>query len=158
MNDLVASFINDVGVTGSVTTKSIRNLDTSTHVISRLYAVSISSIQEFLSGLATWMDALIEEVDDVDQNNLHQDIGLIYVTACDRIDSICVHCDHNNNLFANPISLLPILLHELVKLLSPNIFARFVNMHFVWSIVIQLLKSILSLTSTRLSFMCIDLN
>jgi len=71
LNDLVASFINDVGVTGLLTIKSIGNLDTSTHVISGLYAVSISSVQEFLSGLAIWMDALIEEVDDVDQNDLH---------------------------------------------------------------------------------------
>jgi hypothetical protein len=29
------------------------------------------------------MDALIEEADDVDQNNLWQDIGLVYVTTCD---------------------------------------------------------------------------
>ncbi len=65
LNDLVAFFIDDVGVTGLLTTESIRNLDTSTHVISGFYAVSISSVQEFLSGLVTWMDALIEEADDV---------------------------------------------------------------------------------------------
>jgi len=57
LNDLVAYFIDDVGVTGPLTTESIGNLDTSTHVINSLYAVSISSVQEFLSGLVTWMDA-----------------------------------------------------------------------------------------------------
>ncbi|CAK9274878.1 unnamed protein product [Sphagnum jensenii] len=105
LNDLVASFIDDLGTTSPLTTKSIGNLDTSTHVISGLYAIFISSVQEFLSGLATWMDALIEEADDVDQNNLHRDISLVYVTACDRINSIYVHHDHNNNPFADPTSL-----------------------------------------------------
>jgi hypothetical protein len=57
LNDLVPSFIDDVGVNCPFTTESIGNLDTSTHVISSFYAVSISSVQEFLSGLATWMDA-----------------------------------------------------------------------------------------------------
>jgi hypothetical protein len=61
------------------------------------------------------MDALIEEVDDVNHNNLRRNIGLIYVTACDRIDSICVHRDHNNNSFADPTSLPLVLPHELVK-------------------------------------------
>jgi hypothetical protein len=83
LNDLVASFVNDIRVISPLTTESIGNLDTSTHVISGLYIVSISSVQEFLSGLATWMDALIEEADDVDQNNLRQYIGLVYVMACD---------------------------------------------------------------------------
>jgi hypothetical protein len=44
LNDLIAFFINDVGVNGLLTTESIRNLDTSTHVISGLYVVSIFSV------------------------------------------------------------------------------------------------------------------
>jgi len=66
LNDLVASFIDDVGVISPLTTKLIVNLDTSTHVLSGFYAISISNVQEFLSGLATWMDALIEKAGDVD--------------------------------------------------------------------------------------------
>ncbi len=65
------------------------------------------------------MDALIEEADDVDQKNLHRNIGLVYVMACDRIDSICVHRDHNNNPFIDPTSLPPILPHELMKFVAP---------------------------------------
>jgi hypothetical protein len=115
LNDLIAFFIDDVGVISPFTIELIRNLDTSTHVISGLYVVFISNVQEFLSSLATWMDALIEKADDVDQNNLRQDIGLVYVTACDQIDSICVHRDHNTNPFTDPTSLPPVLPHELVK-------------------------------------------
>jgi len=64
------------------------------------------------------MDALIEEADDVDQNNLHRNIGLVYVMACDRINSICVHRDHDNNLFADRTSLPPVLPHELIKFVA----------------------------------------
>ncbi len=59
-NDLVASLIDDIGVTGPFIIELIGNLDISTHVINGLYVISISSVQEFLSGLVTWMDALIE--------------------------------------------------------------------------------------------------
>jgi len=66
LNDLIASFIDDVGVTSSFTIESIGNLSTSTHGINGLYVVSIFSVQKFLSSLAIWMDALIEEANDVD--------------------------------------------------------------------------------------------
>jgi hypothetical protein len=66
LNDLIASFIDNVGVTSPFTTELIGNLGTSTHGISGFYVVSMSSVQEFLSSLAIWMDALIEEADDVD--------------------------------------------------------------------------------------------
>ncbi len=128
MNNLVASFIDDVGVIGPLTTKLIGNLYTSTHVINGLYAISISNVQEFLSGLAIWMDALIEKVDDVDQNNLRLDIGLVYVTACDRINSICVHRGHNYNLFTDPTSLSPVLPHELVKFTAAQ-YIRKIRQH-----------------------------
>jgi len=66
LNDLIASFIDDIGVTSLFIIESIGNLGTSTHGINGLYAVSISSVKEFLNSLAIWMDALIEEAYDVD--------------------------------------------------------------------------------------------
>ncbi len=128
LNDLVAFFIDNIGMTSPLTTESIRNLDTSTHVINNLYVVSISSVQEFLSSLATWMDALIEEANDVDQNNLRRYIGLVYVTACDRIDSICVHRNRNNNLFVDPTSLPLVLPHEVVKFITAQ-YIRKIRQH-----------------------------
>jgi hypothetical protein len=44
LNDLVASFIDNVAVTSPLTIELIGNLDTSTHVISSLYAIFISSV------------------------------------------------------------------------------------------------------------------
>jgi hypothetical protein len=38
--------------------------------------------------------------------------------ACDQIDSICVHRDHNNNSFINPTSPPPVLPHELIKFIA----------------------------------------
>jgi hypothetical protein len=74
------------------------------------------------------MDALIEEVNDVHQNNLRWDIGFIYVMACDQIDSIYVHYDHNNNLFANPTSLPPVLSHELIRFIVAQ-YIRKIHQH-----------------------------
>jgi hypothetical protein len=44
LNNLVASFIDNVGMISPFTIESIGNLDTSTHVINRLYVISISSV------------------------------------------------------------------------------------------------------------------
>jgi hypothetical protein len=75
-------------MTGPLTIESIANIDPSTHIISGRYAVALSSVQEFLVGLASWADTLLNEVDESDHNDLQHDITLVYVTACDRIHEI----------------------------------------------------------------------
>ncbi|CAK9231585.1 unnamed protein product [Sphagnum troendelagicum] len=50
---LVASFMEDVGVTRSVIAKTIANLDASSHVISGRYAVPLFFVREFINGLAS---------------------------------------------------------------------------------------------------------
>ncbi|CAM6059206.1 unnamed protein product [Sphagnum tenellum] len=50
---LVASFMEDVGVTGSFIAETIANLDASSHVISGRYAVPLSSIRDFVNSLAS---------------------------------------------------------------------------------------------------------
>ena len=127
-NDLIGYFIGDLGVTGLLTPESIAALDPATHVVSGHYAVAIVSVQEFLRGLATWVDALIDESSITEQKDLEQDIVLVYVTACNRIDEISIYCDHNNNACANPSSPPPALPHELVKL-SAAYFIRKICQH-----------------------------
>ncbi len=83
LDNLIASFIDDIGVIGPLTAESIANIDPSTHVISGHYAVALSSVQEFLVGLASWVDTLLNEVDESDQDALQHDIALVYVTACE---------------------------------------------------------------------------
>jgi hypothetical protein len=51
LDNLIASFIDDVGVIGPLTAESIANIDPSTHVISGHYAIALSSVREFLVGL-----------------------------------------------------------------------------------------------------------
>jgi len=53
LDNLIASFINDVRVTGPLTTELIANIDTLTHIISGRYVVALSSVREFLVGLAS---------------------------------------------------------------------------------------------------------
>ncbi len=50
---LVASLMEDVGVTGPLIVETIVNLDASSHVISGRYAVSLSSVREFVNGLVS---------------------------------------------------------------------------------------------------------
>ena len=92
------------------------------------YAVALHSIQEFLCGLATWVDTLINEALESEQKDLQHDIALVYVTACHKIDEISIYRDHNNNPCDDPNSLPPILPHELVKLTAAN-FIRKIRQH-----------------------------
>ena len=114
-------------MTGPLTAEMIGDLDPSIHVIDETYAVSLSSVGEFLSGLASWIDELIDKASDEARNNSFNDIGSVYVTACNLIDSICdsicVHCNDNNDRFDDPTLLPPALPHEVVKL-SASQFLR----------------------------------
>jgi hypothetical protein len=75
LDNFIASFIDDVGVIGPLIVESIANIDPSTHVISGHYAVVLSSVREFLIGLASWADILLSKADESDYNNLRHDIA-----------------------------------------------------------------------------------
>jgi len=66
LDNLIASFIDDVGVTGPLIAKLIANIDPLTHVISGRYVVALSSVREFLVGLVSWADTLLNEADESD--------------------------------------------------------------------------------------------
>jgi hypothetical protein len=120
LDNLIASFIDDVGVIGPLTAESITNIDPSTHVISGHYAVVLSSVRKFLIGLASWVDTILNEADESDHNALQHDIALVYVIACNRIHEISAYRDQNNNAMVDPGSIPPILSHELVKLFAAD--------------------------------------
>ncbi|CAK9222419.1 unnamed protein product [Sphagnum troendelagicum] len=61
---LVASLMEDVGITRPLTTEAIANFDASSHVISGRYAVPLSSVREFVNGLASWVDSIVDEADE----------------------------------------------------------------------------------------------
>jgi hypothetical protein len=113
---LVASLMEDVGVTGPLTAEAIANLDALNHVISGRYAVPLSSVREFVNGLTSWVDSIVDEADEGQRSELFNDIASVYVTACDRISELSAYCDENNNPLADPSSFPPVLPHELVKL------------------------------------------
>ncbi len=91
MDNLIVSFIDDVRVIGPLIAESITNIDPSTHVISGHYAVVLSSVREFLVGLASWVDTLLNEADESDHNALQHDIALVYITTCDQIHEISAY-------------------------------------------------------------------
>jgi len=49
LDDLVTSFIDDVGIIGPLSPEPIANLEVSEHVISGHYAVQLSSVRDFVS-------------------------------------------------------------------------------------------------------------
>jgi hypothetical protein len=59
-----------------------------THVFNGHYVISLSNVQEFITDLATWVEGIINEVDEVKQNELQCDVKLIFVMAYEHIDSI----------------------------------------------------------------------
>jgi hypothetical protein len=113
---LVASFMEDVGITGPLTAEAIANLDTSSHVISGRYVVPLSSVCEFINGLASWVDSIVDETNEGQWSELFNDIASVYVTAYDRISELSAYRDENNNPLADPSFFPRMLLHELVKL------------------------------------------
>lgn len=58
--DFVASLIEDVGVVGPLTHDAIANLDAADYDISSHFAVHLSSVQDFVSGLASLADSIVE--------------------------------------------------------------------------------------------------
>ncbi|CAK9862296.1 unnamed protein product [Sphagnum jensenii] len=116
LDDLVTSFIDDIGVIGPLSLEAIANLEVSEHVISGRYAVQLFSVREFVSGLASWADSIVDEVDPIQQSDLWNDIASVYVTTCDRVSQLSSLRDADNNAFANPSSLPPVLPHDLIKL------------------------------------------
>jgi hypothetical protein len=66
LDNLIASFIDDIGVTGPLTAELIANIDPLIHVISGRYVVALSSVREFLVGLASWADTLLNEANESD--------------------------------------------------------------------------------------------
>ncbi len=113
---LVASLMEDVGVTGPLTVETIANFDALSHVTNGRYVVPLFYVREFISGLASWVDFIVDEANEGQRSELFNDIAFVYVTACNRISELSSYSDENNNLLADPSSFPPVSPHELVKL------------------------------------------
>jgi hypothetical protein len=61
---LVASLMEDVSITRPLTAETIANLDALSHIINGCYAVPLSSVREFVNGLASWVDSIVDEADE----------------------------------------------------------------------------------------------
>jgi hypothetical protein len=65
LDAFIDSFIDDTGMTSPFTTKSIQDLDQMTHVFNGRYAVFLSNVQELLVGLASWVEGITNEANEV---------------------------------------------------------------------------------------------
>jgi hypothetical protein len=112
---LVATFIEDVSIEGPLTYEGIAQLNPAAYVSSGSYAVLKVCIREYLVGLASWVGGIIEEADASVQEQLLNDVGSMFITACDRISKICVLRLEDNQPFIDKHALPPFLPNELVK-------------------------------------------
>jgi hypothetical protein len=88
---LISTFVDDVGVQGPLSTADIElHEHAGAYVSSGSFSVLKVSIREYLVGLASWVEEIIEKADASTQDKLLTDIGRVVTVACDRIHSICV--------------------------------------------------------------------
>jgi hypothetical protein len=96
------------------------------HVPSGSYTVSLAKVRNYVCGLASWVEALITEANNDQQNQLLCDIGLAFSVACDRIGNICVLRSQDNSPYVDEDLLPPVLPKQLVNT-QPRDFFRMVS-------------------------------
>jgi hypothetical protein len=127
---LIRTFIEDVGVEGPLAQDVLSLRDPETLVSSGSYTVSLAKVRDYVCGLASWVEALITEADNDQQNQLLRDIGLAFAVACDRIGNICVLRSQDNSPYVDEDSLPPVLPKQLVNT-RPRDFLRMVSKYSV---------------------------
>jgi hypothetical protein len=53
LDALISFFIDDIGVTGSLITESIQDLDPTTHVFNKCYVIFLSNVENFIVNLVS---------------------------------------------------------------------------------------------------------
>lgn len=72
LDNLVETFIDDIGVIGQFNAESIANIDLLTHVIVTHYAIALFNVQKFLICPAFWVETLLNKATESDLNNLQE--------------------------------------------------------------------------------------
>ena len=127
---LIRTFIKDVGVEGPLAHDVLSLRDPETHVSSGSYTVSLAKVRDYVCGLASWVETLVTEAYNDQQNQLLCDIGLAFSVACDRIGNICVLRRQDNSPYVDKDSLPPVLPKQLVNT-RPHDFLRMVSKYSV---------------------------
>jgi hypothetical protein len=88
LNGFIGSFIDDIGMTNLFITNLIRDLDPMTHVFNGYYVIFLSNVQEFFVSLASWVEGIVNKVNEVKQIKLWHNVGLVFIMAYECINSI----------------------------------------------------------------------
>lgn len=112
---LVSNLMEEVGGLGPLSEVGLRELNPALHVSSGKFAVPLAKVEDFLVGLASWVEALLDETEPGDKNDLLVDVGTVFAVACDRITAICAERNSVNGPMQSD-ALPPVLPHELVQI------------------------------------------
>ena len=114
---LVSALADTVGARGPLTPAAIAAIDERNEVADTSYAVTFQKVEEFLLGLASWVEVCVADAQGAGWRDLVVDIGRVFVVACSRVAAITPERDSNNDAVMNPTPMLPAVLpHELVKM------------------------------------------
>ena len=116
LEQLIASYIKEVGAIGPLTDEAVAALDLSIYVVSGHYAVSLDNVHEFVLGLASWTDVIVSQAKESKVKVLLKDIGMAFIVACNRINNLVVERNPDNSASHGPSSLPPVVPHKLVKI------------------------------------------
>ena len=96
MYALVLTHMEYIGCIGPLTYHEIDESRNDMHVKSGLFAVYLSSVSKLLMYISSWVEEILTYLVE----NLHQlllpNIGMVYVTACDKLKSIVINRDISN--------------------------------------------------------------
>lgn len=72
-------------------------------------------MQDFVVGLGSWVEGILDAIDKTERNELLQDVGLVLLKACARIERIIVERDADNSPFVDPLALPHVLPQKFVQ-------------------------------------------
>ena len=112
------TYVADIEGAGPLTKSNIAELSNKPYVKFGAFEVLHRNVLDFVIGLVSWVKGTVDALEEEQRHILTVDIGIVYMTAYDRIRIIVVVITHEHGPETDPKKMLPsVLLNKLVKLL-----------------------------------------
>ena len=123
--ELIDTLMEQIDATGPHTQEERENMNHNTNINEGGFMVKRADVKEFLIGLSSWVEELMDDTDEEQLDNMIEDIGRVFLSACKGINSIMIHRKNDNTPQADPQrSLPPVLPHELVRVTAANFIRK----------------------------------
>jgi hypothetical protein len=101
-------------------------IDANTTTRTGAFHFDLATIKEFVCGLASWVEDILEGLTLLEEGQLLQGVGDVFCNAINGVNSIVVARDRENGPSGDSLSRLvpPVLPHELVKISAADFLRR----------------------------------